>query len=646
MTLQILDIVIFSHDGRSRVLSLKPGEVNVITGASKSGKSALVDVVDYCFGSSECRVPEGPIRRYVSWFGLRLQLTSGQAFIARRCPSPRQSSSQDCFVQLDSSIDIPSSDELDQTTNTIGLEALLTSWAGIKDNIHEPPEGNTRLPLAANIRHALFLCFQPQDEIIRRQQLFHDAADSYKARAMRDTLPFFLGAVGDDYVQRRTQLRQLKDRLRSLERQMAELRAIRGQGIGKAATLLAQARDVSLTTIQPETWEETIEALRLVASTPLTQIESQLPDETEYRRLSAKREALLREQRSLRDEIDAARALENYGSGYSNEATEQKARLTSIGIFDNKEPGHSCPLCSQPLAESKTPSVAQIKEALEDVSTRLESVVNSAPRIERAIADLQERLGKVTESLASNRSQMLAVQSANSVLEEAQSEVTRRSHVLGRLSLYLESIPELPESRDLELEISQVRSQCEALEAELSSDTVQDRVDSIVSILSGWMTDWAKQLGLEHSQFPLRLDLKKLTVVADTADGPVPMDRMGSGENWVGYHLITHLALHQWFCQRDRPVPRFLFLDQPSQVYFPPETDTDGGFTDVAEDDRQAVSRMFRLVFDIVNAAAPDLQVIITEHADLKEEWYQNAVVERWRGSLKLVPDDWPRAES
>ena len=41
------------------------------------------------------------------------------------------------------------------------------------------------------------------------------------------------------------------------------------------------------------------------------------------------------------------------------------------------------------------------------------------------------------------------------------------------------------------------------------------------------------------------------------------MARMGSGENWVGYHLIAHLALHQWFVQRQRPVPSFLFLDQP-----------------------------------------------------------------------------------
>ena len=88
---------------------------------------------------------------------------------------------------------------------------------------------------------------------------------------------------------------------------------------------------------------------------------------------------------------------------------------------------------------------------------------------------------------------------------------------------------------------------------------------------------------------------------------------------------------------------RIWFLDQPSQVYFPPENDVDGSFSGVGEDDRQAVSRMFRFVFDVVEELAPGFQVVITEHADISEQWYQNAVVERWRGGPKLVPEDWPR---
>lgn len=144
---------------------------------------------------------------------------------------------------------------------------------------------------------------------------------------------------------------------------------------------------------------------------------------------------------------------------------------------------------------------------------------------------------------------------------------------MGRITLYLESLPELPDSQVLEREAERLREQCESHEDDLSEERVQERIDSITSILSQQMSGWARILDLEHSASPLRLDLKKLTIVADTADGPVPMDRMGSGENWVGYHLIGHLALHRWFVDRGRPVPRFLFLDQPSQIYFPPETD-------------------------------------------------------------------------
>ncbi len=217
------------------------------------------------------------------------------------------------------------------------------------------------------------------------------------------------------------------------------------------------------------------------------------------------------------------------------------------------------------------------------------------------------------------------------------------THILGRISLYVESLPDLPDTKALDQEAEALREQCRGLEVELSDERVRERLESMTSILAQRMTQWARDLGLEHSRYPLRLDLKNLTVVADTADGPVPMSRMGSGENWVGYHLIAHLALHHWFVQRARPVPRFLFLDQPSQVYFPAEKDVEGSMSLISEDDRVAVSRMFRLVFDVVKEVAPGLQVIITEHADINEDWYQGAVVERWRGGLKLVPEEWPR---
>ena len=50
---------------------------------------------------------------------------------------------------------------------------------------------------------------------------------------------------------------------------------------------------------------------------------------------------------------------------------------------------------------------------------------------------------------------------------------------------------------------------------------------------------------------------------------------------------------------------------------------------------------MFRFIFDVTKELAPDFQVVITDHADLVDDWYQDAVVERWRGPNKLVPVEW-----
>jgi hypothetical protein len=382
----------------------------------------------------------------------------------------------------------------------------------------------------------------------------------------------------------------------------------------------------------------------VVASTPLANVDVALPDGSEFSRLADERARLLDDQRRLRDEIAAVRSFEQEEKGFSREATEQHARLKTIGIFEGSTPGHSCPLCLQALPRLEQPSpVTQVETTLASLSSRLASVTRAAPQIEKAIADLEDKLQATQNGLLKNRAEMESVRAADERLAQTQDDASRRAHILGRVGLYLESLPDTPDTKVLQQQAEGLREKCANLEHDLSDERVRERLESVASILAQQMTRWARELDLEHSKFPLRLDLRNLTIVADTPDGPVPMNHMGSGENWVGYHLIAHLALHQWFVQRVRPVPRFLFFDQPSQVYFPPERDVDGSMRLVSEDDRLAVSRMFQVVFEAVEELAPGLQVVITEHADISESWFQDAVVERWRGGLKLVPDAWPR---
>src|SRR5690606_42027291 len=103
--------------------------------------------------------------------------------------------------------------------------------------------------------------------------------------------------------------------------------------------------------------------------------------------------------------------------------------------------------------------------------------------------------------------------------------------------------------------IETAKRRVETLEAAVDADDVAQRLDTYLNLISKQMSAFAESLDLEHSGSELRLDIKKLTEVADTLDGPVPLNRMGSGDNWVGYHVHTYLAMPRMLRYRHRPVP-------------------------------------------------------------------------------------------
>jgi hypothetical protein len=122
-------------------------------------------------------------------------------------------------------------------------------------------------------------------------------------------------------------------------------------------------------------------------------------------------------------------------------------------------------------------------------------------------------------------------------------------------------------------------------------------------------------------------------------DAPFPLSAIGSAANLIGYHLVTHLALHRFFVERDRPVPRLLMLDQPTQAYFPSEESRSiGQPTD--DTDMAAVRTMFQVINEVVESLEGKLQVIVVDHADLQEDWFQQRVRHSWRGE-KLIPESW-----
>ena len=123
MSLQIVKLVLYSHDAEIREVSFQTGAFNVITGASKTGKSAIIDIIDYCTGRSECNVAEGVIRRYVDWYATLFQLGAGQMFIARRNPALGDKASPEIYMDRGSLIEIPQKTALFKNTTVSAVES-------------------------------------------------------------------------------------------------------------------------------------------------------------------------------------------------------------------------------------------------------------------------------------------------------------------------------------------------------------------------------------------------------------------------------------------------------------------------------------------------------------------------------------------
>ena len=71
--MQIRKLILYGKNGKVRSIPFKLGQVNIITGKSKSGKSAIGDIIEYCLGGDSCNIADGVIRENVSWYGLLLQ---------------------------------------------------------------------------------------------------------------------------------------------------------------------------------------------------------------------------------------------------------------------------------------------------------------------------------------------------------------------------------------------------------------------------------------------------------------------------------------------------------------------------------------------------------------------------------------------
>ena len=317
-------------------------------------------------------------------------------------------------------------------------------------------------------------------------------------------------------------------------------------------------------------------------------------------------------------------------------------------LLDHADEQGDCPVCG-----SQTDSAAKRLKAL---TLRLKEVEEEAGIDKDVPAAFDREQQRVTAEVEQASERLRAVQIRKRALSGRSTEARERQFAaqsaerfVGNLESALDLHRRLGSDSDLVEEVTRLREQVQALEAELREQDVESRKRRALAAINSNAGRLLPSLDVENPQDPVSLEINDLTIKVHGQDRDDYLSEIGSGSNWLAYHLAMLLALHQFFlAQRHSPVPAFMVFDQPSQVYFPKRVVARADQEErdeprLPDEDVDAVRMAFQVMGQVVLKAQGKMQLIVLDHAS-REVWGDVPGVvglPEWRNGVKLVPMEW-----
>lgn len=647
-----------------RVIPFELTGVNVITGQSQTGKSALIPIIDYCLGSEKCAIPVGIIRDAVEWFGVVFQLGKEELLLARRNPGLAAQSGEMHFARAGQ---VPIPRELSGTISLANVKEMLNQLAGLSTLGFTGAEQETGFDARPSFRDLAAFQFQPQHIVANPYTLFFKADTFEHKKKLENVLPLVLGAIDNEALDLKRRLNDVRQRIHQKEQQLAERRQAARAWLGELRGYYARAREQGLlpSAPDPEPQWENESYLRHLRTVPANLQRAPLPriERGATARLVREMNALQTEEVNLGRELERRRRklmkIEELGTSaheYDGALALQQTRLEGTGWFrEHVIDSAACPFCGA-THETAKEEVQKLATLVEEVRLSAEAVAEAKLVLDKEAADLRRQMQELEDSLQTLRDHRAVLEERSADLKSQRQTVAALHEFVGSLKTALQNVDASSDDGTLAAQMKELREEEARLQSALSGRNEAARLRAALAKLSAVTGHYAELIGVESSAEPVTLDTTNLTVYRTTADGRRDyLWEIGSGANWLGYHLATLLALHEHFLGlRGSPVPRFLMIDQPSQVYFPDKWPGDpdprrGNVVTPAElrsDDIARVHQIFVTLAEAVRRTKGRLQIIVIDHAD-ERTWsgvQEVHLVQRWRGDgaeAALVPRGW-----
>ncbi|WP_103644695.1 DUF3732 domain-containing protein [Campylobacter concisus] len=629
--------------------------VNIITGKSSTGKSAIIEIFDYCMGSSEFNIPSGVITDNADIYFVILSIKETFLVLARK------ENGRKIFLKEESNlpdIKVLNKEYFDNKffISNSDFKVNLGHYFGLDINDIEEDKSVSQYTGQKkgrpSVRNIIPYLIQHQNLIANKHSLFYRFDENEKREQTIDQFKIFAGFVNQEYYILKQNLANSKKQLKRLELEEKVIKIQREFNSEKFDGLLQEYEAISGNKLFEE-------ASNIILSNPANYIDKLVAkgisinennDESVEKILSLEKEynRLLSQKRELNYKYKNINSSIDYVKKYKEELSNNQAIAeASINVA-------TCPFCTQ-----ETNIIAneanQLEEAIKWLNIELRKSPYLLDSFESDKNNIKEKISNIEEKLKSIKNEIEQLKNITKALENNKSLNEQALKVKLKIENLLESLMDKKDN-NIEEKIKATQQDISEFEKLLKDEFNLDKqLEEAEKYINYKMKEIGNKLDFESSYKPINLKFSltnfDLWHEKENKD-KVYLRSMGSGANWLYSHITLFLALHNFFCSLGNKsiVPSILFLDQPSQVYFPTSIkDENDEFnidrieekkgTNTKDEDLKAVTNLFNQLVSFCKTTLKETgiepQIIITDHADkleLDSVDFENLVNDRrWR---------------
>lgn len=635
----INEIGVIDINKQRHPIFLKTG-LNVITGKSSTGKSAIIEIVDYCFGNEENTIPKGVITDYAEIYYLVITINNETLLLARK------NSLNKGLIQNLSAYDNTSiNSEIFKDDHYIALEnykkvvgSYFFDISDVDESIDSRELRGKKAP-TPSIRSFMSLILQHQNLIANKHALFYRFDENNKREQVIEHTKVFLGFVDQNYYLLCQDLEYKNKQLKQLQKEKENNQKISNEQSSKIGPLLEELYSVAGFEERPVSSNEILLS-PIFAKDKLDEFIK--PEKIEY---NSDQNSTLYEslENNMSERIYELRACQRKIKSierYLNHETNTSEKITNTKLAESLTISKTiCPFCHSETDKLRSEAenlLNAIKNLSKDITEKQTSSILEISLLEEK--NKKETLENEIESISK---QLKEIELQNEQLKKRKTLYENMLMIKAKLFAAIDSL-NLINDIELDEKIKSLKKEIETINSKLSKYNFKLNLDNAANKVNSYMKEIGKSLDFEETYKPINLhfSFETFELYHETPQGEkIYLRSMGSGANWLYSHITLFLALHKYFVELGTKcaIPSLLFLDQPTQVYFPnyardnsnsfeeqkqkeKEERIDSYLSNDIEDDIKSVEKLFTLLSDYCTELETKYgfcpQLIITDHAD------------------------------